>query len=69
MADTWTVVSQRETTELVPGQGPRDVVVVYFTTAKGNSGSVKLPVGIYSRDAVAAAIQPYADELDAVSSM
>lgn len=69
MADKYTILSQRETTDMQPGMGWRDVVLVTFQSAGGSIGTVKIPVAKYTAEYVHDQIEPYAEELDKVSQL
>ncbi len=68
MADTWKVTNQRQTTSNVAGTFV-DAMQVTFETAKGDTGSVTVPLTSYSPDAVAAAIDDRVTAMDAVAEL
>lgn len=56
---TWTITGQRETQDWQTGMGFQPVVEVFFTTASGYSGSVRVPKRIYGADVVRERIDEY----------
>jgi len=68
MADAWKVTNQRQTTAVVGNQFV-PVMEVTFQTARGEVGSVNIPVSQYSPAAVKAAIDPRVAAMDGVSDL
>lgn len=69
-ATTWTVTNQVEADQLVPGSAPVKGVRIFYTTGRGNSGSVHVPYSQYTQtDQVRAAIQTAAAQMDAVGML
>lgn len=65
---SWTVTNQVEQTQVI-GNQPTRGVQVYYTTGKGNSGSVFVPYNTYTTDNVRAAVQAAASQMDAVGML
>lgn len=66
----WTITNQVERDQLVPGSAPVRGVQIFYTTGRGNSGSVFVPYSQYtSTSQVKAAIQAAAAQMDAVSML
>ena len=69
MADTWHVVSQRQTTQLSAGGTFQDVMEVTFLTASGTTGSVVIPLTNFGPAAVQSAIAARVEAIDAVHAL
>lgn len=65
----WKVISQRQTVDLLPDGSVGQVVEVTFTLYDGTTGRVSVPVRGFSAQSVAAAIDAYADHLEAVARL
>ncbi len=69
MAEKYTVIDQRQTSELTPSGSFRDVFEVTFQDNYGHQGKVSIPKAGYSPEAVNAAILPLVDAMDAVKNL
>lgn len=65
----WKVESQQETTELDPRGQPIRGYRVYFTTGKGQHGSVFVALSMYNPQNVRAAVASHAGQLDETASL
>lgn len=69
MANIYTVISQRETSEVTPDGRFRRVMEVTFETASGVTASVQIPIDRYAPETVDAAIQEYAGRIEGVAGL
>lgn len=66
MADKYTITDQQEIMDLAADGTPvRSMAISFVTKPSGVPSSVRVPIAKYTADAVAAAINPFADELEA----
>lgn len=68
MAESWQVVSQRQSSVLVGGTF-EDAMIVTFKTASGTTGSVTVPLSQYTADNVAQLIDQRVEAIDAVHAI
>lgn len=68
MAESWQVVSQRQSSVL-SGNTFEDAMIVTFKTASGTTGSVTVPLSQYNAENVASLINQRVAAIDAVHSL
>lgn len=68
-ATGWAITSQQETLQPGPGGRVTEGIVVRFTTARGQEGSVFLARGLYTPINVRAAVAAHAAVLDQVANL
>jgi len=69
MAREWSIVAQRQTTDLTPDGRFVDIMEVTFETQEGVTGTVKLPLSSYSPDNVAQLVSSRAAQISAVHNL
>jgi hypothetical protein len=69
MADTWHVTRQVQRSVLQPGGGFGDVITVYFDTPHGYSGSVDVPLAMFTADEVRKRVDARVAVLDEVHNL
>lgn len=68
-ATGWVIISQQETLQPGPGGRVTEGIVVRFTTASGQEGSVFVPRSQYTPINVRAAVAAHAATLDQVAKL
>ncbi|KKN00276.1 hypothetical protein LCGC14_1139370 [marine sediment metagenome] len=69
MADTWRVVSQRQTSDITPDGRFVDIMEVSVETVTGTTITVRIPTDQYSADAARAMIESRVADVLAVEEL
>lgn len=69
MADTWQVVSQRQSSDITPDGRFQDVMEVTVQTVSGTTFTERIPITQYDEEVVRARIQQRVDQVLAVEGL
>lgn len=69
MAGRWSVIAQRQFEELTPQGSFRSVVEITFQLVSGTTGTVKIPVPLYSEEYAREQIETAASAMLAVENL
>jgi hypothetical protein len=69
MGQAWEITGQRETTKANAAGQYINVMAVTFTTAKGHTGTVTVPLPLYTAEYVKELVQGRVDQIEAVDAL